>query len=358
MPRRKRRSEFVFAPRRKEHHFFRNFLIILLVAAVALVLIDLVDAHQISYQTQYVTVADLPDDLENWTILCFSDLHGEELGSGQSEIASRLGTVSVSSVVFAGDMLSPDGDVSALLDLAALIPSGTPMRYLPGDEDPSYLDSSIHSALSPYADWALKLQDAGITILDEPILYTRGKKNAARIWFVPENLYSLDLDSFILPYQATSEKLHAKESLTAEESAQLRVADYQLERVARIRESIASMLETDIQIAVTHVPLTESYVRDMINYTDKDQVFSLRNVSLVLAGHLCAGQLRIPFGSAVYVEGYGAFPEDSRISGLRSVVTVPQYISPGLGASGVYPIRLRLFNSPGFTKIALTSKLK
>ena len=351
-----RQSAYTFTSRKKRHPF-RTFIRILLSLMLLLALGNFIIGNQLQYLTQKVTVSYLAADIDGWSILLFSDLHGQQYGAGQSGIASKLGTVRVSSVVFAGDMLGKDGDPSALLALAALLPSDTPKLYLPGDDDPSYLATGVRGAESPYAEWAQQLVDAGITILDEPVLFTRGKKQQARIWFIPEYLYSLDLNSFVAPYQRTYNDLHGKEFLTSEEQTKLCIAEYQVARIARIRESLGSILDSDIQIAVTHVPLTSSYVREMLAYTSKDTVFSLRNVSLVLAGHLCAGQVRLPGLGAVSVPGYGSFPADNTISGLGYVSGISQYISPGLGASSTYTIPFRIMNPPAFTYITLTTRL-
>ena len=96
----------------------------------------------------------------------------------------------------------------------------------------------------------------------------------------------------------------------------------------------------------------------MLQWTDKNAVFSLRRVSLVLAGHYTGGQWRMPWGGALYVPAYGWFPEDSLIRGLDYLAGIPQYISAGLSASDSYPWQpFRLFNGPEITYIILTASL-
>ena len=123
----------------------------------------------------------------------------------------------------------------------------------------------------------------------------------------------------------------------------------------QIRKEI---LPTDIQVALTHTPLTREYVADLVSWGGKEDTFSMRYASLILAGHYNGGQWRLPFVGAVHVPELGWFPEDSKIVGLSTVNGIPQYISPGLGtsaAAGLPPIRL--FNTPTVTLITLTSKL-
>ena len=73
------------------------------------------------------------------------------------------------------------------------MPAETPKYYIPGDMDGSWLDSFAHGNISVYTDWALALQEAGVTLLDLPVSETRGK---GTIWFVPEDLYTLNLKAW------------------------------------------------------------------------------------------------------------------------------------------------------------------
>lgn len=78
------------------------------------------------------------------------------------------------------------------------------------------------------------------------------------------------------------------------------MAEYQLEKIASIREKLTQITEDDIQVAISHMPLDDEYVSTMLQWTTKEDVFSFHRVSLILAGHYCAGQWRIlPGGSAV-----------------------------------------------------------
>ena len=355
----RRKNTYIFIPekhRRSGHGFIRGLAMLLIFAVLTVGVLNYIADHQLSYETIKVTVTALPDDLENWTILQFSDLHGRELGERQGIIRNALGNVHVSSIVFTGDMLGKDGDMAAMMDLLALLPAETPKMLVPGDEDPNYLDAAPHGNVSALADWAMTLTEAGVTILDRPVLFTRGKKNNARIWFIPEYLYSLDLNGMETAYQNQLAGFGA--NLTDTEAAQKRVAEYQLTRVAEIRESIRAMEAGDIQIAVTHTPISQQYASEMVRDTDRSKVFSLRNTALVLAGHNCAGQWRIPGVGAIYSPDHGWFPDDRLLMGLDYLSGIPQYISPGLGASAAYLYMPgRLFNSPAVTCIALTSKI-
>ena len=302
-----RRRAYVFGqegPRYGRRIFF-GLLTMLMLAFLAVFIYNFGLSHQVTYTRQRVTVPDLPGDLENWTILHMSDLHGRYISDGHAAIKSAIGTRACSSVVFTGDMVGPKGDVQPLLDLIALLPAGTPVMYMPGDSDPDITVSSAHSSLSVYADWVVQLQDAGVIILDEPVSFTRNKST---IWFIPEHLYTLDIDNTEAAYQAQVDYYNAFLSpLSADEAAAKRLAEHEVAKMQRLRETRALIGEKDIQICVSHTPLTEEYVRARVQSNTRDQM-KLHNADLILAGHYCAGQWRLPGMGAIYVPELGFFP--------------------------------------------------
>ena len=298
-------------------------------------------------------VLNLPADLENYSILHLSDLHGERYGENQRAIAAALGDTRFSCVVMTGDMLGPEGEMEPLLELIALLPKETPKYYIPGDCEEPFTDPAAHGSLEVWRDWALRLREAGVTLLDRPVMETRGK---GRIWFVPESLYALDTAGMLSVYGRQAEELRARASaLSPDDAARLRWLEYETERLTAVEETRKEFLPTDIQIVLTHTPLTADYAADVVQWTEKDQVFSLRYASLVLAGHYNGGQWRLPWGGAVYVPELGWFPEDERVTGLDYLAGIPQHISPGLGSDPHYTYQPgRLFNPPKLTRIILT----
>lgn len=351
-----RRRAYVFGqegPRYGRRILF-SLLAVLLLACLTILIYNFGLSHQVTYTRQVVTVPNLPGDLENWTILHMSDLHGRYISDGHAAIKTAIGTKACSSIVFTGDMIGPDGDVQPLLDLIALLPESTPKLYLPGDSDPDLTVAHAHSSLSVYADWAVKLQDAGVIILDEPVSFTRNKST---IWFIPEYLYTLDVDNTEAAYQAQVDYYNAILSpLSADEAAAKRVAEHEVAKMQRLRETRKLISEKDIQICVSHAPLTEEYVRTIVQANTKDQM-KLHNADLIIAGHYCSGQWRLPGLGAIYVPDLGFFPQDDLIMGLDYLHGIPQYISPGLSASDYYPFPGRLFNAPGVTMIALSANI-
>lgn len=348
-----RRERYIFAEEpRRGRGFLIGFLVVLVLAAAVVFVANFAMNHSVVFTREDVTIPNLPSDLENFTILHISDLNGTDIGEKQSAVEKALGSRTASCVVFSGNMLDDSGSVQPLIDLAAVMPRSAPIYYLP-DGDPSVYASTAHASMEAYTDQALKLQSAGIVILDRPVKIDKGRNT---LWLIPEELYTLDLDSSETEWRSRLDKLTAQGELTADESAMKRLAEFQLERYAAIRASIEEIDKNDILVAVTHLPLTrESVARDKA-MSDENDLFSIHNVSLVLAGGTAGGQWRLPGAGAIWAPEEGFFPEDITLRGMSNLLGIRQHISPGLGVSDDYPLlRFRLFNSPEMTLLVLTS---
>ena len=352
-------NKYIFAsdPGRKphKHRFLKTLLVVIPLLAAVFWVTNLTVSRRVLLENKRLTVLNLPQDLEEYSILHISDLRGARYGEKQKAIAAALGNVRYSCVVMTGDMLGPDGEIEPLLELIDLMPKETPKYLIPGEADEPMINSKAHSSLSVYADWVEEVRKAGVTVLELPVAETRGK---GRIWFIPENLYTLDLEGMKAVYTQELSRLNSRVTeLDADDSARTRALEYELNRVRELEEIRKEFTAQDIQVVLTHVPLTEEYVEDMIAGSDKEDYFSMRYASLILAGYYNNGQWRLPFAGPVYIPDRGWFPGDEGITGLEYLSGIPQYISPGLGSSPLYEYQPgRLFNSPVMTRILLTRK--
>ncbi len=357
--RRRDQNRYIFAPdkrgREKRPGVRKTLLTVFLLLAAGLLIANFIMSNHVQLEQVRLTILNLPPDLEEYSILHVSDLHGAELGEKQKAVQTALGGARYSCVIMTGDMLGENGDIGPLLDLIALMPEKTPKYYIPGDTDGPFLDDTAHGTLSVYTDWAEKLLAAGVILLDRPLSETRGK---GTVWFVPEDLYTLDLSQMRSVYGGQlSEMSRNATTLDADDAARKRVLEYEMDRLDAMEEARALFQPDHIQIVLTHTPLTDSYVRDMITWGEKSDFFSMRYAGLILAGHYNGGQWRIPLKGAVYVPELGWFPEDSLVQGLSFPGGIPQYISPGLGSDPHYENQPgRIFNPPSLTLITLTRK--
>ncbi len=330
-------------------------LMVLALIAVSFFLANFLISRRVVLEELDITIRDLPAELEQYSILHISDLHGARFGEEQKGIKNVLGDTRYSCVVMTGDMLGEDGDVEPLLELIRLMPHDVPKYLIPGDTDGSFIETRAHSSLSVYTDWAEKVQAAGVILLDKPALITREK---GRLWLVPEELYALDLRGMQSTLEQQADELGRRAaSLTADDAARMRSLEYEKQRIESVKEIKKEFTTEDVQVVLTHTPLSEDYVADMIAWSEKDDAFSMRYASLILAGHYNGGQWRIPFVGAIYVPELGWLPKDNLIQGLSYLSGIPQYISPGMGSDPHYEHQPgRIFNNPVITKITLTRK--
>ena len=358
--RRRDKNQYIFAPeksrRTAEGHRFRNAVLTCLLLLTAVFLIsNFIISNQVRLEQVRLTVLNLPEDLEQYSILHLSDLHGAMLGEHQKALKTALGDIRYSCVIMTGDMLGDNGDADPLLDLIALMPEATPKYYIPGDTDGPFLDEEAHGSLSIYQPWAEKLIAAGVTILDRPVSETRGK---GTVWLVPEEVYTLNLERMKEVYQdQLADMTRRATAQTADDAARRRVLEYETDRMDAIAEIRNDFRPEHIQVVLTHTPLTEAYIRDMTTWGSKEDYFSLRYAGLILAGHYNGGQWRLPLKGAIYVPEMGWFPADEKVQGLSFPGGIPQYISPGLGSDPHYEHQPgRVFNPPTMTLITLTRK--
>ena len=332
------------------------FLLILIIAVV--VALNLVNSGRVVLQKQSVTVPSLPSDRNNYRILHISDLHGNEFGADHSTIANLLEGASYRAVCITGDVCDKDGNYDAFLKLISLFPNEIPVFFIAGDEDPEPILTVPHATDSVKADYILAAEAMGAIYLDAPYKLTVGKSN---IWFCPESMYGLDIDSTRAAYESRRAQLtQSQDQYKPENAAQLRAIDYRLSVLEKAEAALKEMKPTDTQIALTHYPLSEETLNLLQQWAGSEQSDFLRSVSLILAGHLNGGQVRIPLVGALKAPASAGgewFPKDHTMVGLSVVHGVTQYISPGLGVSDDYKIPLRIFNTPAITLITLTSRM-
>lgn len=345
----------------KQKHPLIGFLILFLALVLTVVIVlNVINNSRVNLDKVSVTVPTLPSALESFRILHISDLHGLYFGQHQEQMKAALASARYDIVVVTGDVTGKDGDAGAFLALIDLIGDSAPLYFIAGDEDPAAIIAAPHESDSPKADFILAAESHGAHYLDAPVRIARGK---GALWLCPEWTYTIDYESADAAYQARLEELRSEEA-SPERDAAIAAVEYQADQLARIRQARRETLETDVQIAVTHHPLQTSALQSLRDWTSAENDGYVRAISLVLAGHYVGGQWRIPGIGAVKAPAFsglgsgGWFPEDEKTVGLSTVMGIPQYISPGLGASAANGLpAIRIFNTPAVTVITLTSKL-
>ncbi|MDD3334669.1 MAG: metallophosphoesterase [Eubacteriales bacterium] len=358
----KRKNAYLFAPQKQGRSHLGAVLIMLMMLLAVVLIVVMTNYgvnHKVTLETEKVHVMGLDKTFEGFSVLHISDLHASALGSDPEIWSSLLFGKSFNAVVLSGDMVGTSGNYEPLLSLIHTLKqlrADIPVYFIAGDDDPPAVLSSARGTPEVLAEWVRAAQQEGAIYLDAPIAQPVGKKN---VWFTPQYLYDVEVDGMVSALGKQREEMEGRGTqYDAEGGASYRALCYRIEAYERTQIALKSILSTDLQIAVNHAPLEASYIRESIEWADQDKPFNFRNISLLLCGHYCGGQWRLPWDGAIYVPDVGWFPPDDGLVGMQRINSLNQYISSGIGASEYYPMKGRLFNKPTVTLLTYTAKLE
>ena len=277
---------------------------------------------------------------EGFTVLHISDLHAGPVGSDMELWQSLLKGKAFQAVVMTGDMVGSDGNYEPMLTLIHTLKQlkpEAPVYFVAGDDDPAPVVSTPRGTPEVLADWVLAAQQEGAIYLDAH--RTAGGRQARRV-VRAEYLYDVDAAGMVKSLTKQKEEYGgAGPAVRSGGRRQLPRAVLPPGCHGTRRGAQQEMLSTDLQIAVTHVPLIQDYIRTSLEWADEEKVFSFRTINLLLAGHYCGGQWRVPGMGALYVPDIGWLPPDDGLMGMQRVNSINQYISGGLGASEAHPLK-------------------
>ena len=354
-----RRMESLFARKpRKKRYGCLTVLVLLLVSLGVMVGVNSLSNRFVRLAEQLVTLPELPQALEGFTILHLSDLNAASLGAEHEHLRNALDKESFQAVCLTGDMVGKSGNVKPLLALLDVIGSRAPVFFIAGSGDPQPLLGAAHGDSEVLAPWVRQAQSRGAVYLDRPWAL---EEEGSRIWFCPADLFELDLDNAARAYQERVKALKASDNPAAPETgAQLRLAEYHLKTIRIMQTARAQMKAGDTVVVLRHHPPDPAMLGEMREAAEKGGALLPQ---VYLSGQLNGGQIRLPWLGPLYLppqaDGRGGWlPGDEGISGLSVYKGQSVYISPGLGVSSYYPVPLRLFNRPTATMIKLTQRLR
>lgn len=350
-------------PKRLRLTFPGFVLLTVIILCLALLLMD---NSSISVEEITVSVVGLNKDLEGYTILQLSDLHGRRFGSEQSALLKSINAQDYDLLLMSGDMVGKNGDPEPLYEILDGLTSNSPVYFIAGDSDPNPLLSEIRDTPGTLeervlSDWVLGAQERGAVYLDAP---ERIEVGSGVLYLTPEYQLSLNISDHLRIL--TEQKFFEEQSVISGEedgTTTLPFTEYRLSLMTQLQEAANAMTSEDVHIALAHYPPTVDYINTTQQLNASGNQSYLRPVDLVLAGHYCGGVWRLPFVGALYIPAdqaprHGWFPDQSSVMGLTTVGGTSVYVSPGLGATDdIWLPKFRLFNSPTITVITLTSAL-
>ena len=344
-------------------HGFVAFLLALAILLAAMLLV--MNNSDIAVDRATLSIAGLSEDFEGYTILLLSDLHGEWMGDAQAKLLSVVNQQNYDIAILAGDMVGKSGDAEPLLSLLSGLNKSRPVYFIAGDSDPGPLLEQPRALLSgtleqfTLQDWILEAEKLGAVYLDTS---TPIQVGSSTLWLTPSTLLNVNASETLsrLNAQVTLETQEVLSGLDAAYRA-LPFTSYRQQCIDSLATAVKAMTDSDLHIAVAHQPPTGEYLQSA--YTSSQSDSFLRAVDLVLAGHYCGGNWKLPFFGALYIPSdesprHGWFPAQSQVEGYRLVGSTGMYVTGGLGATdAIATPSFRLCNKAKVTVITLTSAM-
>jgi len=320
-------------------HKHRLLILVTLLAAILIANLAVytgIDNARVTVIRQEVTIPNLPQPFDGFTILQVSDLHSTYFGEGESQLIALINGLPHDLIAFTGDMQDSKGGPQPFLDLVRGIRhDDRPMLFVSGNSSPEDVDLKAGYV---YA-YGKGMLAEGLTLMDRPFYIARG---GARLWFSEA-------------YEGRSPAAMIRQARERLDSRLYPQMDgYYADQIAFLTElqgDFAGIPAADTLIGITHYPLTKAELDDPNR--------QYLPVSLVIAGHYHGGQIRVPGIGALVVPNTaevrgGLFPDQRIVSGLYQGAGIQQYVSRGLGAGGPIPLlKFRLFNPPEINLITL-----
>ena len=266
----------------KKKHVIKKIVQAVFILFILAVILDNVLIHTTLTR---VTIKDLPQSFDGYRIVQVSDLHNNVYGMGQSYLLKKIRDARPDVIVITGDLIDRN---TSNVDNAMIFINGAvkiaPVFYVTGNHEASLG--------KPYVDLMLRMNEAGVTCLDnsavsaiseEDVITLAGVRDPAFDWSRPD----------------------------------AKIVDEE------IKKALSDVSDRQVTILLSHRP-------ELI------KTYSENGIDLVLTGHAHGGQVRLPFIGPLYAPSQGLFPKYS--SGLYKEGDTQMYVSRGIG-NGLAPLR-------------------
>lgn len=345
---------------------FAGFIVTisLLIVFLTTILIN----RTVQVEKEQMIITGLQSDLEGYRILLISDLNDRFYGQDQSSLMRKLSSEKYDCVLLAGDMVGKSGSTDAFYALLEQLGTKKPVYFIAGDNDPSPLmeiprDNSSETLTlrqMVLSDWVLGAIERGAIYLDTPQKITKG---SATMWLIPDLYLNLNVGDALDEY---------KEELAQESESYLEgverskntvpLTNYRRNNLYKSHSLISSVTDKDLVIMLSHEVPSDAQITDAVQTGINGSKDFFPAPDLVLSGHYCGGEWKLPFIGSIYVSSnilprYGWFPDRNYVEGQRTVGSVSVYTTAGLSNNGDTLFFGRLNNPPKVSILTLTGEL-
>jgi len=324
--------------------------------------------NSVGLDKESIIITGLSNDFEGYNILFITDLNSRWFGDDQQTLMREMTNEKWNLVIFGGDMVGPGGNTAAFYSLLEQIGTKKPVYFIAGDSDPSPIlteprdNSAATMTLNEmvYADWVLGAMERGAVYLDTPVSI---KKGSSTLWLFPDTYLNINVNE---EYNEFKDEVNQESESYLEgiERAKttLPLTTYRRNLLHKASDLISSVKSEDLIIMVSHeAPTEDQLLSAQASLSEEDAKNYFIGPDLVLCGHYCGGEWRIPLIGAIHVSSsilpnYGWFPNQKYVMGQYEVGNTMVYTSPGL-SSNSQTYMWRLFNPPRASLLTLTGEL-
>ena len=346
---------------------YAGFVIGVVVIIIAITL--MLNNRALTVRHEQLIVTGLPTEFEGYRILVLSDLSGRSFGEDQSTLMRKLAPEKYDAVVYLGDMTSGSGNPQAFYTLIEQIGTRKPSFFIAGDSDPSPVlsaprvdgvgDLTVNEMV--LADWVLGAEELGATYVTSPVQLVRGD---SVMWLMPDTFLDLEtaaaLDIYKEELAQQSDSYNAGVKLRRDT---LPLTTFRFNQLSKTYDLIRQVTDNDLIVMLSHEVPSDSQLtvaQRVMTESEKKNYFPFPD--LVLSGHYCGGEWKLPLIGTLYVSSnilprYGWFPDESYVQGQRTVGSIQVYTTVGLGSNAATVFSGRLNNPPRVSLLTLSGEL-
>lgn len=349
---------------------FAGFMIMMVIFIVLITVV--LNNRAVGVDHEKIIVTGLAPDFEGYRILVISDLNARTFGEKQSTLMRKLESEKYDCILFLGDMVGPSGNAEPFYDLIRQLnpKKNKKMYFIAGDTDPSPLvekpreideENPLTLKQMVLSDWVLGAEELGAVYVSSPLKVI---KNDSVMWLVPDQFLNLNvtqgMDQFKDELAQESDSYNAGVLVSRDT---LPLTNYRFNQLSKTADLIRTVTENDLILMLSHeVPSDSQLNVAQQPMTDEQKKNYFPSPDLVLSGHYCGGEWKMPILGTLYVNSnilprYGWFPDESYVQGQRGVGSIMVYTTTGLSNNSATALFGRLNNPPRVSIITLTGEL-